>query len=79
MSKVELEQLLRDAEALLAGSGELPAPAAKAVGMLLNAVEALCSDKQELLKEVERLRQQLEGKKRGKTPQDPGQVKPADG
>jgi Transposase IS66 family len=76
MSKVELEQLLRDAEALLAGSGELPAPAAKAVGMLLNAVEALCSDKQELLEEVERLRQQLEGKKRGKPPQDPGQVKP---
>ena len=30
MSKVELEQLLRDAEALLAVSGELPAVVAKA-------------------------------------------------
>lgn len=64
MSKVELEQLLGDAEALLAVSGELQYPPTKAVGMLLNAVEALYSDKQELVKEVERLRQQLEAKKR---------------
>lgn len=52
MSKVELEQLLGDAEALLAVSGEIQYPPTKAVGMLLNAVEALCSDKQEILKEV---------------------------
>ncbi len=41
MSTVELEQLLREAEALLAVNGELPAPAAKAVGMLSKRFAAI--------------------------------------
>ena len=77
MSKLELEQLLKEAEGLLAVSGDLPAAAEKAVGMLLNAVEALCSDKRDLLDEVARLKKQLEEKKRGKTTQGPGQTPPS--
>ena len=41
MRKVELEQLLKEAECLLADSGDLPESVEKAVGMLLNVVEAL--------------------------------------
>ena len=54
-------------EELLANAGELPAFADQAIGQLLNVVEALCSDKNALAAEVDRLRKQLEQKKKAKT------------
>ena len=67
MGAVEVETVLKQVEALLAGAGELPAEAEQAVGILLNVVETLSADRRELTKEVERLRQQLEQKKKAKT------------
>ena len=46
--------------------GALPTEAEQAVEKLLNVVEALSSDKKELADEVDRLRQDLEKKKRAK-------------
>lgn len=63
----EVEQILKDVEELLGSGLELPNAFELAVRKLLNLVEALCSDKQELMNEVERLRKQLDDKKRGKT------------
>jgi len=67
MGAVDVETVLKQVEALLAGAGELPAEAEQAVGILLNVVETLSADRRELTQEVERLRQQLEQKKRAKT------------
>lgn len=67
MSGLDVETILKQVEALLAGAGELPVEAEQAVGKLLNVVEALSADRKELSKEVERLRQQLEQKKKPKT------------
>jgi hypothetical protein len=67
MSGVDVQTILKQVEELLARAGELPAEAEHAVGRLLNVVEALSADKNELAKEVERLRQQLEQKKKPKT------------
>ena len=66
MNRTEVESSLKDVEELLGSGLELPDAVERAVRMLLNLVEALCSDKQELLSEVDRLRKQLEDKKRGK-------------
>ena len=51
---------------MLGSDLELPVAVELAIRKLLNLVEALCSDKQELMSEVDRLRKQLEDKKRGK-------------
>jgi len=67
MSKLDVRTALEQAEALLAIAGELPPEAAAAVDTLLNVVEALFSDNKELTSEVERLRKQLEKKKKAKT------------
>ena len=67
MSGVDVETILKQVDELLARAEELPAVAEQAVGKLLNVVEALHTDKKELVQEVERLRQQLEQKKKAKT------------
>ena len=67
MSTSDVESILAHVEELLAKAGELPTVVEQAVGQLLNVVEALSSDKNALADEVERLRKQLEQKKKGKT------------
>ena len=66
MNRSDVEKSLKDVEELLGSSLELPDVVELAIRKLLNLVEALCSDKQELMGEVDRLRKQLEEKKRGK-------------
>ncbi len=67
MSTLDVKAILAQVEELLAKAGELPTVVEQAVGQLLNVVEALSSDKNALADEVERLRKQLEQKKKGKT------------
>ena len=67
VSTSDLQSILKRVEEQLAKAGELPAAAEEAVGQLLNVVEALNSDKKSLADEVERLRKQLEQKKKAKT------------
>ncbi len=67
MSGLNIKSILKQVEALLAKAGELPSEAEEAVEKLLNLVETLSADKKELVKEVERLRQDLEKKKKAKT------------
>ena len=67
MSRAEVEPILKEVEELLCGSEGLPEVVEVALRKLLNVVEALCSDKQELLSEVDRLKKRLEEKKRSKT------------
>jgi len=78
MSRAELETILKQVERLLATAGTLPAGAEQAVEKLLNVVEALSSYSQGLAAEVDRLRQELEKKKRAKTtnPQNQDDKKP---
>ena len=64
MNQLNVETILKQVEELLAGAGELPAEAEQAISKLLNVVEALYADNKELAKEIERLRQQLEKKKK---------------
>jgi uncharacterized small protein (DUF1192 family) len=66
MSSSVVSEILREIEGLLALAGDLPAEAELAVEKLLNVVEALSSDRQSLVNEVQRLKAQLEQKKRGK-------------
>jgi len=54
-------------EQQLAGLGDLDRVVEQAIEELLNLVEALCSDKQSLFDEVQRLKQQLDQKKKAKT------------
>ena len=61
---------MKQVEEQLAKAGELRAAVEEAFGRLLNVVEALSSDKQALADEVERLRKQLEQKKKAKTTAD---------
>ena len=70
VSTSDLQSILKRVEEQLAKAGELPAAAEEAVGQLLNVVEALNSDKKSLADEVERLRKQLEQKKKAKTTAD---------
>ena len=70
MSTSDLQSILKQVEEQLAKAGELPAAVEEAVGRLLNVVEALSSDKKALVDEVERLRKQLEQKKKAKTTAD---------
>ena len=67
MSTLDVKSILAEVEELLAEAGELPAVVEQAIGQLLNVVEALSSDKKSLSDEVERLRKQLEQKKKAKT------------
>jgi chromosome segregation ATPase len=67
MSGVNVERVLKQVEQLLAQAGALPEAAEEAVEKLLNGVEALSADRKELADEVQRLRQQLEQKKKAKT------------
>ena len=67
VSTSDLQSILKQVEEQLAKAGELPAAVEEAVGQLLNVVEALNSDKKSLADEVERLRKQLEQKKKAKT------------
>jgi len=55
----------------LATVGDLPAEVEASIRQLLNVVEALSSDKQSLVDEVRRLKQQLEQKKKSKTTAEP--------
>ena len=66
MSVVDVESVLAQVDELLAKAGDLPEEAALAVEKLLNVVEALCSDRKKFVEEVQRLREQLEQKKKGK-------------
>jgi hypothetical protein len=70
MSRFNVEEVLKQVERLLAVAGSLPAEAELAVEKLLNMVEALCSDRKELADEIERLRKQLDKKKKPKTTGD---------
>ena len=74
MSGVDVESILKQVEALLAQAGVLPGEAVAAVEKLLNVVEALSADKNELVEEVQRLRKQLEQKKKDKTTARPQQA-----
>lgn len=67
MSGVNVETILKQVEQLLVQAGALPEAAEEAVEKLLNVVEALSADKQQLADEVQRLRQQLEQKRKAKT------------
>jgi uncharacterized protein YoxC len=67
MSRIDVETILKQVEQLLATAGTLPTEAEQAVEKLLNVVESLCSYSQSLSDEVERLRQELDKKKRAKT------------
>jgi hypothetical protein len=70
---VDVESILKQVEQLLAQAGALPEAAEEAVEKLLNVVEALSADRKELADEVQRLRQQLEQKKKAKTTADGNQ------
>jgi len=67
MSSSAIGEILKEIEELLASAGDLVPEAELAVEKLLNIVEALSSDKQSLIDEVERLKQQLQKKKKDKT------------
>ena len=66
MKRSDVEQILKDVEGLLGSGLDLPDVVEVAIRKLLNVVEALCSDKQELMGEVDRLKKLLDEKKRGK-------------
>ena len=67
MSGVDVETILKQVEQLLATAGRLPDEAEQAIVKLLNVVESLCADRQSLTDEVERLRRELDKKKKAKT------------
>ena len=66
-----VQSIIERVELLLAGE-VLSDRVEEAVRQLLNVVEALSSDRRSLADEVERLRKQLEQKKKGKTTGGPG-------
>jgi len=82
MNGVDVETIVKQVEELLGRAGALPEEAEQAIEKLLNVVEALSADKKELTDEVQRLRKQLEQKKKAKTtaeaPQDAEQPSPND-
>ena len=63
MDRSEVQGVLSRIEQQLAGLGDLDLVVEQAIEELLNLVEALCSDKQSLFDEVQRLKQQLDQKK----------------
>ncbi len=76
MSSLDIREILSEIEDLLASAGDLPPEAELAVEKLLNVVEALSSDKQSLVDEVQRLKLQLDQKKKAKTTGKDGDPKP---
>jgi len=62
----DVQAMIEQVEGLLKGEG-LSERAEVAIEKLLNVVEALCADKKALADEVERLRKELEQKKKNKT------------
>ncbi len=66
MTSTSVQAALKEIENRLAIVGELPAEVETSVRQLLNVVEALSSDKQSLIDEVQRLKEQLDKKKRTK-------------
>jgi len=76
MSSVDIETILKQVEELLAGAGELPAEAQQAIENLLNLVENLVAGQETLRREVQRLKQQLDNKKRAKTTRSADDDKP---
>ena len=56
MSSSGVSEILKEIEDLLALAGDLPAKSELAVEKLLNVVEALSSDRQSLVDEVQRFR-----------------------
>jgi hypothetical protein len=67
MGRVDVETILKQVEQLLTTAGALPREAEQAVEKLLNVVESLCADRQSLFDEVQRLRRELDKKKKAKT------------
>ncbi len=67
MDRLEVQAVLSRIEQQLAGVGVLEAVVEQAVEELLNLVERLVSGQQALTQEVQRLKEQLEQKKKGKT------------
>ncbi len=67
MIRVDVKTILKQVEQLLGAAGTLPTEVEQAVEKLLNVVESLCADRQSLTDEVERLRLQLDKKKKAKT------------
>ena len=67
MSPSEVQTVLSKIEQQLAGVGELDPVVAQAVEELLNLVERLVAGQQALAQEVQRLKEQLEQKKKAKT------------
>ncbi len=67
MSRSTIGEILQEIEELLASAGDLVPEAELAVEKLLNIVEALSSDNKSLVDEVERLKAQLQQKKKSKT------------
>lgn len=62
MKRGEVEKSLKEVEELLGNDRELPDAVELAIRKPLNLIESLCSNNQELMNEVERLRKQLEEK-----------------
>ncbi len=67
MDRSEVQSVLGKIEQQLAGLGVLDPVVAQAIEELLNLVERLVSGQQALAQEVQRLKEQLEQKKKGKT------------
>jgi hypothetical protein len=66
MSGTDIQAIISEVEALLLGD-EISASVEKAIGLLLNVVEALNDDKQSLAAEVDQLRKLVDQKKKAKT------------
>lgn len=67
MNVSEVRAILKRIEAELAMVVDLDPQAAQAIGDLLNLIEHLAADQETLLREVERLKGQLDNKKQAKT------------
>ena len=76
MGIVDIEMILKQAEERLARAGELPSEAQQALEDLLNLVEHLVTDQATLRQEVQRLKQQLDNKRRAKTTHSADDDKP---
>jgi len=76
MGIVDIEMILKQAEERLARAGELPSEAQQALEDLLNLVEHLVTDQATLRQEVQRLKQQLDSKRRAKTTHSADDNKP---
>ncbi len=67
MSRLSIQEILKEIEDLLAQAGDLPAEMELAVEKFFNLVEAISSDRESLADEIQRLKELLEKKKKEKT------------